>query len=110
MPAWPYYISPWHVIQLIGFGEAARGRTIMTSVRLDDQLEIRLREVARLTGQPVSRIIRDAISDRCDLLLGERLDLRLADVIGIIASDGNRADRTGDAFRELLARERTATT
>lgn len=74
----------------------------MTSVRLDPQLEARLARVARMTGQPVSAIIRECVRKRCDDVLGQRLDLRLADVIGSVASGGGNSRRTGREFAKLL--------
>jgi hypothetical protein len=75
----------------------------MRSVRLDAELDARLQEVARLTGQPVSRIIRDAVRRQCDRWLSRRLDARLADVIGSVASGGGSSRSTGKAFTRLLA-------
>jgi hypothetical protein len=69
---------------------------------LDAETEGRLAEASRVTGQPVSQIIRDAVTERCAVLLGQRLDLRLADVIGAVSSDGGRAERSGEAFAELV--------
>ena len=77
----------------------------MKSVRLDETMESRLREAARLAGVPASVFIRQAIEDQCDRVLAQRLDLRLADVIGVVHSNGGRARRTGKAFVEKL-RER----
>lgn len=77
----------------------------MRSVRLDDELEQRLTEAARVTGEPVSEIIREAVRRRCDEVLGDRLDRRLADVVGAIDSNGAQAGgsrRTGRAFTALL--------
>ena len=74
----------------------------MTSVRLDPELEARLNEAARITGEPVSKIIRSAIEERCNLLLGQRLDHRLADVVGSVASGGGSSRKTGQAFLEAL--------
>ena len=77
----------------------------MRSVRLDSELEGRLAEASRISGQPVSQIIRQAVAERCAVLLGQRLDHRIADVIGVVSSEGGRAERTGAAF-SALARER----
>jgi len=74
----------------------------MKSVRLDETLETRLREAARLAGVPPSTFIRQAIEERCGRVLAERLDLRLTDVIGAIHSQGGRASQTGKAFLETL--------
>lgn len=75
----------------------------MRSVRLDDELESRLEETAKVSGQPVSAIIRDALRRRCDEVLGQRLDLRLADVIGVVASKGGSSRKTGREFAAVLA-------
>ena len=74
----------------------------MKSVRLDDALETRLREAARVAGVPTSTFIRQAIEEQCDRVLAGRLDLRLADVIGAVRSQGGRARRTGKAFLETI--------
>ena len=74
----------------------------MKSVRLEKALEARLEEVARMSGEPVSNIIRTAVQERCEKILGQRLDSRLADVTGVIRSQGGRARRTGKAFTESL--------
>jgi predicted DNA-binding protein len=79
----------------------------MRSVRFDDSTEKRLQEAARITGEPVSKIIRAAIEEHCDRLLGQRLDHRLADVIGSIDSGGANSRQSGKAFTEiLLSRQR----
>lgn len=79
----------------------------MRSVRLDDALEARLEEAARVSGESVSSIIRHAIEEECANILGERLAPRLADVTGVIRSKGGRARRTGEAFvKELRSRSR----
>ena len=74
----------------------------MKSVRLDETMETRLREAARVTGVAPSTFIRQAIEERCERVLAGRLDLRLADVIGTVESRGGRARRTGKAFLESL--------
>lgn len=78
----------------------------MRSVRLDAELESRLEEAARLEGKPVSSIIREAIDERCEAILGQRLAHRLRDVTGIVQGGGGRARRTGDAFRAALRKRR----
>ena len=86
----------------------------MRSVRLDDELEIRLAEASRVTGEPASRIIREGISRRCEEILdggGSSMHDRLADVIGAMSSTPaarRRTDsrRTGRAFATLLASRR----
>jgi predicted transcriptional regulator len=78
----------------------------MRSVRLDTALEAQLEEAARLSGEPVSQIIRRAIESQCREILGERLAPRLRDVIGVVKSAGGRATRTGEAFTEVLKKSK----
>jgi hypothetical protein len=80
----------------------------MRSVRLDDELERRLAEAASMAGQPVSALIREAVQQKCDEVLGDRLDVQLADVIGIFSSREHSRDssRTGRAFTRLLLQKR----
>jgi predicted DNA-binding protein len=73
----------------------------MKSVRLDEELEDRLREAARITGQPMSEIIREALRTHCDELLSDNLAKRLADVVGSVSVGGD-SRRTGRAFKRLL--------
>lgn len=77
----------------------------MKSVRLDARTEARLREAARLARVPESRIIRDAVTERTDAILANRLDYQIADLIGSIAGDQPTADRAHEAFGELLQQE-----
>lgn len=80
----------------------------MRSVRLDEALESRLEEAARITGEPVSRIIRDAVRKKCDEVLGDRLDVQFADVIGKVR--GKKAGdlrHTGREFTKLLLQKKT---
>jgi hypothetical protein len=74
----------------------------MRSVRLDEELERRLEEAARLSGVRVSELIRDAVRERCDSILGTRLSTRLADVIGRVAGGGCSSRRSGRAFLGTL--------
>jgi len=78
----------------------------MRSVRLDELLESRLEQAARVSGEPVSNIIRQAIEERCEAILGQRLAHRLRDVTGIIRSKGGRARRSGKAFVAHLEKKR----
>jgi hypothetical protein len=80
----------------------------MKSVRLDEALEARLKEAAHVSGEPVSNIIRQAIEERCTHILGERLAPRLADVIGVVHSQGGQARCTGKAFVENLRSRKRA--
>jgi predicted transcriptional regulator len=76
------------------------------SVRLNPALEARLDEAARISVRSVSKIIREAIEERCRHILGEQLAPRLADVTGIVHSAGGRARRTGKAFATRLKAKR----
>ena len=78
----------------------------MKSVRLDETLEARLTEAARLAGVSPSTFIRQAIEERCGRVLADRLDLRLSDVIGTVHSQGGRARQSGKAFLETLQQRR----
>lgn len=60
----------------------------MRSVRLEAELEAELEAAARATGKPVSQIIREAVERRCRELKADRLDVRLADVIGTVSGEG----------------------
>jgi hypothetical protein len=51
-------------------------------------------------------VIREAITAHCDALLQQRLELRLADVVGVVESEGGRARATGKEFAQLLQRRR----
>lgn len=75
---------------------------MVKSVRLDPELEARLRLAASILGVPESTLIRTAIEEQCHRILQERLDGRLADVIGIVQTNGGRARESGERFRELL--------
>jgi len=80
-----------------------------TSVRLSDSLRHRLRAAAKATGVSESELIRAAITTRCDEVLADRLDVRLADVIGSVSIGGGYSRRTHEAFTELLERRRQRT-
>lgn len=77
----------------------------MKSVRLNPRMEARLREAARLARVSESRIIRDAVAERTDAILANRLDYQMADLIGSIAGARTTADRAHEAFGELLEKE-----
>ena len=71
----------------------------MKSVRLDPRTEARLREAARLARVPESQIIRDAITERTDAILGNSLYHQIADLIGSVRGKGEPvAHRTHEAI------------
>ncbi|HMC89943.1 MAG TPA: ribbon-helix-helix protein, CopG family [Gemmataceae bacterium] len=78
----------------------------MKSVRLEPDLEAKLARAARAAAQSQSEFIREALVRRCAEVLGESLAERLAPVVGVIKSAGGRANHTGKAFKQLLARRR----
>jgi hypothetical protein len=84
---------------------AARWDTIliMRSVRLDPDLDERVRRAAEVEGSTVSEFIRNAITERTERTLSSRLSDRLVDVIGAVHTDGARARRTGAAYTDAIA-------
>ena len=77
-----------------------------TSFRIDPHLAWRLRQVAARRAVPVSVVVREAITRYCDAVLSDDACARLADVIGIVESDGGRAPHSGRAFKDALTRRR----
>jgi Arc/MetJ-type ribon-helix-helix transcriptional regulator len=75
----------------------------MRSLRLDDQLDERVREAAAAEGSSVSEFIRRAVAERAESTLSTGASARLADVVGAIHGDGGQARDSGRAFSELLA-------
>jgi predicted DNA-binding protein len=80
----------------------------MKSVRLDPALEAKLKAAAQMEGVSESALIRQAIEQRCDAILSNRADIRLADVIGKVNLGGGVAERAGEAFTELLLEREAA--
>lgn len=78
----------------------------MRSLRLDPELDERVRRAAATEGVSVSAFLRDAAAERADRTLAETPADRLADVIGAVHGGGGQARRSGDAFAEALAERR----
>lgn len=74
----------------------------MRSIRLDDQLDTRVRQAAAAEGASVSEFIRRAASERADHTLANGTSERLADVLGAVHGGGGQARDTGSAFVEIL--------
>lgn len=74
------------------------------SVRLDGEIETQLALAAKIAGISESEFIRESIRRHADQVLGEKLDARLADVVGTIRSKGGRARRAHFKFGELKER------
>lgn len=75
------------------------------SLRLNSELERRLRQAAAQQGESLSEFFRKASKSRADAVLQEPA-VDLSDVIGLVHSGGGQARRTGEAFLERLARDR----
>lgn len=78
----------------------------MKSVRLDTEIENQLERAAEIAGVSESEFIREAIRSRAGQVLGENLEVRLADVVGTVRSKGGRARRAHDQFQKILKKER----
>jgi hypothetical protein len=79
----------------------------MRSLRLEPQLDERVRRAAAAEGSSVSEFLRNAAAERADRALAHRNSDRLADVIGAVNGGGaGRARESGAAFGELLAERR----
>lgn len=73
---------------------------------MDAEVEKQLELAAEIAGVSESEFIREAIRSRADQVLGESLEVRLADVVGTVRSKGGRASGAHDQFRDLLKKER----
>jgi predicted transcriptional regulator len=78
----------------------------MRSVRLDEDLDERVRRAAAVEGASVSEFIRRAVADRAERALTSDAQERLADVLGAVHAGGGQARDTGAAFTELVNRRR----
>jgi hypothetical protein len=79
----------------------------MRSIRLEPELDERVRRAAVAEGTSVSEFLRRAAAARAELTLSRRNSDRLGDVIGVVHGGGaGRARDTGAAFGELLGARR----
>ncbi len=76
----------------------------MKSVRLDADLQARLKEAARTAGVSESEFIRAAIDERSEATLAHGLEGHLTGLIGTIKSKGGRAKAAHQRYGELLKR------
>lgn len=76
----------------------------MRSVRLGEDLEKKLQEAAKACGEPISEFIRDAVRAKCERVLANGIDPRLAAYIGSVPSGkkGINSRKTGREFTRLL--------
>ena len=78
----------------------------MRSLRLDSDLDDKVRRAAAVKGESVSEFLRHAAAERAEETLSARPSERFADVAGVVHGGGGRARRTGDAFTASLAEDR----
>ena len=76
----------------------------MKSVRLDAELQARLKQAARLVGVSESDFIRAAIAEHSDSALTDTLEGRLAGIVGAVHSKGGRARDAHGKFGALIKR------
>ena len=72
----------------------------MRTVRFDPELDELVKRAAALEGVSVSEFLRRSAAERARLVV-PTAD-RLRDVLGSVHGGGGQADRTGEAFTELL--------
>lgn len=75
------------------------------SVRFSQEQEALLEQAAHALGVSQSKLIREAIDEKCREILRPPLAQSLAPFIGRIKSAGGRARRTGSAFKKTLRKK-----
>lgn len=78
----------------------------MRSLRLDPDLDKKVRRAAAAKGESVSEFLRRAATERAEETLAGHRSERFADVAGVVHGGGGRARRTGAALTEALAEDR----
>jgi Protein of unknown function (DUF1778) len=78
----------------------------MRSLRLDPDLDEKVRRAAAAKGETVSEFLRQAAAERAEKTLAGRSSEQFADVAGVVHGGGGRARRTGQAFTESVATKR----
>ena len=78
----------------------------MRSLRLDPDLDKKVRRAAAAKGESVSEFLRRAAAERAEVTLAGHPRERFTDVAGVVHGGGGRARRTGAAFTESLAEVR----
>jgi hypothetical protein len=74
----------------------------MRSLRLDPELDAKVRRAAAMKGESISEFIRGAAEERADKVLDDTCSERFTDIVGVIRGGGGRASRSGKAFTEQL--------
>lgn len=77
------------------------------SVRFSQEQETRLEQAARALGVSQSKLIREAIDEKCREVLRPPLVQSLLPFLGRIKSTGGRARKTGAAFKRALLEKKT---
>ena len=75
----------------------------MRSVRLDADLDEKVRRAAAAKGESVSEFLRRAAAERAEVTLADHPSERFTDVAGVVHGGGGRTRRTGAACTESLA-------
>lgn len=83
---------------------------MLRSFRLDEDLAQQLDEAAKREGIPASALIRDAVRQRCDEVLGHSLYDALGDAIGVVDLGPRASADTGRAFTRLVEQRERAST
>lgn len=78
----------------------------MRSLRLDPDLDDKVRRAAALRGESVSEFIRKAAEERAEESLAKNPSDPFSDVAGVVHGGGGQARQSGDAFRRVLAKRR----
>jgi len=78
----------------------------MRSLRLDPDLDEKVRRAAAAKGESVSEFLRRAAAERTEETLANNPSERFGDVAGVVHGGGGRARRTGAAFAQSLASDR----
>jgi hypothetical protein len=74
----------------------------MRSLRLDPDLDERVRRAAALEESSVSEFLRQAAAERAERALAGDPSERLAYAIGVVETDLGQARDTGAAFADLV--------
>ncbi|HYA44607.1 MAG TPA: DUF1778 domain-containing protein [Acidimicrobiales bacterium] len=75
----------------------------MRSLRLDDDLDDKVRRAAAIRNESVSEFLRNAAAQRAEDTLASSVREQFADVAGAVHGGGGRARHSGQAFSDLLA-------
>jgi hypothetical protein len=78
----------------------------MRSLRLDPDLDEKVRRAAAARGESVSQFLRRAAAERVEETLASHRSERFIDVAGVVHGGGGRARRTGATFTESLVEDR----